>query len=71
MQRISMAEDLKPCPFCGGRVYPVYWSRTEKYYIQHYRDGRKTCAIDRFELTDGAKCLKDVYEMWNRRTENV
>ena len=64
-----MAEDLKPCPFCGGRVYPVYWSRTEKYYMQHYQSNKRKCVIERFELESGATCLQDVYEMWNRRKD--
>ena len=58
--------ELKPCPFCGGEVYPVYWSRTEKYYMRHYKR-KKKCVIELFEFADGAKSLLDVYDMWNRR----
>ena len=62
--------ELKPCPFCGGEVYPVYWSRTEKYYMRHYKRNKRRCCIEQFEFTDVAECLNDVYEEWNRRVND-
>lgn len=63
-----MAE-LKPCPFCGGKVYPVYRSRTNRHYIYHYAK-KKPCAIDTIELTDKIKTLAGAIEAWNRRADN-
>ena len=66
-----MVEKLKPCPFCGGDVYPVYSSMTKKYYMYHYERNENPCCIEKFELSGlrGLKCLKDAYVAWNNRTE--
>lgn len=63
-----MAE-LKPCPFCGGRVYVSYWSGTQNFYIFHYE--KKKCPVLEVEL-DGTKMqsLDDAIEAWNRMAEN-
>ena len=66
---MSVELKLEKCPFCGGEVYPVYWSRTEKYYMKHYARNKRPCCVDQFELKDGPTCLADVYEAWNRRAE--
>lgn len=64
-----MNDKLKPCPFCGGKVYPVYWSKTNRHYIYHYAS-EKSCTVDKIEFKDSIKSLADVIEAWNRRSED-
>ena len=63
--------ELKPCPFCGGEVYPMYWSKTKKFYMYHYKRNKKPCVIEVFQFNDGAECLEDTYELWNRRANDA
>lgn len=62
--------ELNRCPFCGGQVYPMYWSKTDRHYILHYRreDG-KDCQIQTVELTSDVRTLAQAIEAWNRRAE--
>lgn len=64
--------ELKPCPFCGGRVYPIYHSGTKKYYLQHYENDRQSCLIETVELVGFGKIesIMDAYNAWNRRADN-
>lgn len=61
--------ELKPCPFCGGKVYSVYWSKTNRHYIFHYAS-KKACVVDKFELKGGIRSLADAVEAWNRRAND-
>ena len=58
-----MAE-LKPCPFCGGKVYPVYSSKTERFYMYHYKT-KKKCIVDSFMLQGEFKTLEEAWNAWN------
>lgn len=66
-----MENDMKMCPFCGGKVYPCYSSRTERYYVLHYKT-RHLCSIQEIVMRDdvGIKSLADVREEWNRRVND-
>ena len=55
-------EELKPCPFCGGRPYIVSWrdekERKNPTSIKCEECGAKTDVYDR---------IKDAKSAWNRR----
>lgn len=58
-----MAEELKPCPFCGRKV-EIYGSpeTKEAYYIQ--------CDCGAF-VSALSNNVKDLIKVWNTRTENT
>lgn len=64
--------EMEPCPFCGGKVYPCYSSKTELYYVLHYKT-RHLCCIQEIVMRDdiGIKSLADVRDEWNRRVNDV
>lgn len=63
--------NLKPCPICGGEVYLRYSSKTELYYVLHYKT-RRLCCIQEIVMRDdiGIKSLADARDAWNRRADN-
>jgi hypothetical protein len=63
--------EIKRCPFCGCKVYPVYTSREERFYFAHYAEGRKKCEIEEFTIKRGAKSLAEAMEAWNRRAKQT
>ena len=74
-----MSKELKPCPFCGGKVkllscdgiedgIPFVISSEEEYdnnycYVHCYE-----CDTDFMHDSDNAR---DVIEAWNRRVDNA
>lgn len=56
-----MWNDMMPCPFCGGQVYPCYSSMTKRYYVMHYTTLDR-CGIQEIVMRDdvGIKSLADV-----------
>lgn len=78
-----MSEELRPCPFCGGKAYIKVISRghTETAYTIGAEIGCKTCAfhmradtvftVDEFmnmnTISDG---VEHMIEIWNRRADN-
>jgi Lar family restriction alleviation protein len=80
LDRRNKMEELKPCPFCGGKaVKIVYWDEEEQnekvwehgvkqdenhYYVIHCYD----CDI---ELFGGVPISgEELIKAWNRRAEN-
>lgn len=81
-----MPNELKPCPFCGGKAIPQEMERTpEKTRIiigcmgcgvtveitQHISTHQKIDPISR-EIVgcDIVKHTPDVFDIWNRRVDN-
>ena len=62
-------EELKPCPFCGGKVSLTYLSGSNTYNFWH--KGVIHCAAcDPIQFDGGiVKSLKEAAEAWNRRVE--
>lgn len=60
-------EDLKPCPFCGGKAFSVKHvvdNREPDYYVECGTDGCQMCL--------GGLCYQTEEESiaaWNRRAE--
>ncbi len=66
---LSADKQLKTCPFCGGKVYPAYSSKTQRYYFYHYH-GREECVIEEFTMMgDRFGSLAEAEAAWNRRAE--
>ena len=61
-----MAE-LKPCPFCGGKVTLIYRSADMLYHVYHAeKENEMTCSIlEPFNID--AISLRDARDTWNRR----
>lgn len=59
--------ELKPCPFCGGRVHMIYSSQDQMYHVYH--EDLFRCAIKGYINISGdcAKSLADAKREWNRR----
>lgn len=64
--------ELKPCPFCGGKVYICYRSWTKRYVVCHSATNKILCPMLIMEMNDdiGLKSLADAGKAWNRRVEN-
>lgn len=61
-------QELKPCPFCGGKVNVRYISYRMEFEVFH-RDANRDCFSCISLAVDGRKIksLADAYEFWNRR----
>lgn len=62
-------DELKPCPFCGGKAElkkETVWTRTEVYV-----KCTECWAMTKSVMADAEYCANDkAAEMWNRRAEN-
>ena len=58
-----MQNELKPCPFCGGKA-EIVETYDEVYPYQ-------ACCIDCFCQTIMIKSLDEAKRIWNRRADNV
>jgi len=59
-------KELKPCPFCGGRVNIIGSSRLKGFLVLHTTDAHERCF--QFEIDWGeADSLQEAKEIWNRR----
>ena len=65
--------ELKPCPFCGGRVNFTYSSMSKTFNFYH-KDAQKSLSCPMVEpiRLDGHVCesLAGAAEFWNRRAES-
>lgn len=59
--------NLKPCPFCGGKVSMVYNSFAHAFRVYHSE--KKECFIGEPIEIYGPKSLQEAAEAWNRRAE--
>lgn len=64
----KMAEELKPCPFCGAKVSMTYNSAENAFCIWHERTA---CLLEEPIKINGAfvKSLAEAAKAWNRRVE--
>ena len=60
----------KHCPFCKGKVYPVYASIDDRFRFYHYAESEKECAVEVIVLKRGQKSNAEAIEAWNRRCGN-
>lgn len=70
-----MTEELKPCPFCGGKAkMRSGWTEdgdaVALVYCVHYFGLSDSCAAVRVERIDLETAERDVLKMWNRRVES-
>jgi len=65
--------ELKPCPFCGGKVSLTYSSYDNMFNFWHSENGLITCFAAEPIQFDGCwvKSLKEAAEAWNRRANDV
>lgn len=65
---MTINNELKPCPFCGGAVNIIYHSVLKEYHVYH--TGTEDCNFDDL-IIDGARAesLSDAYKIWNTRNE--
>ena len=58
-------EELKPCPFCGGKAYAWEWNGGARIDCENWRgtDGKEHF------VGIGAKTMKEAIEIWNRRRD--
>lgn len=61
-------EELKPCPFCGGRAIIEHWVSGGMMYM--VKCGNPDCAVPTEGYPSG-RDLNVVIEQWNRREQNV
>lgn len=60
---------IKPCPFCKGKVYPVYASIDDCFRFYHYAESEKECAVEGIVFKRGPKSIAEAIEAWNRRVK--
>jgi len=61
--------DLKPCPFCGGKMTMMY-SKIRGEYIFSHKELRN-CPFMSFEMGGcEASTLNEAASIWNRRNED-
>ena len=65
-----MANELKPCPFCGKPVSMIYnsFDNAFKFYHQDGMNDLKCCVVEPIMLK--GKSLADAKEKWNRRADD-
>lgn len=65
--------ELKPCPFCGGKVNLTYYSGSNEYHIWHNWDNSAECFIAEPIVLPGnqLKSLSEAAKAWNRRQDDV
>jgi Lar family restriction alleviation protein len=57
-----MPNELKPCPFCGGKVSVWHNLATDNYDIEC-----QECCCD---VQQHYGCVDEAIEAWNRRADN-
>ena len=68
--------EMKPCPFCGGRVYPCYASKQDRHYMLHYgKEGQPKgwdgCSVEAVVFKKEIRTLGEAMDAWNRRAEDA
>ena len=58
---MSATDELKPCPFCGGKA------KIERYTIKPYA----ACTECGCSMPDRHQTVEQAIEAWNRRTTKV
>ena len=61
-------DELKPCPFCGGKVRIYGNSGFRSFFIEHKSDS--VCFDEVVIPWDNAESLSRAAEIWNRRSES-
>lgn len=64
-----MSKFIKSCPFCGGKVYPVYSSIDERFRFRHYAKSGKKCIIDEILLKRRPNSFVKAIDGWNKRAK--
>ena len=71
-----MMEQLKPCPFCGGKAKIQYGfpnqqgNRHKEVFVKCKVCNAKTKTIKQYPFTKWEDCLKTAIYLWNRRADN-
>lgn len=63
-----MSEELKPCPFCGGKAVKYVNNGVCVKCVDCGISTITLCDMQRIESDKGT--IERVIEMWNRRTNN-
>ena len=61
--------NLKPCPFCGGKVHLEYNSFIHGFKVYHSGNTKKECFIGEPIEIYGPLSLSEASRAWNRRAE--
>ena len=62
---------LKPCPFCGSKVYMIYNSRDNTFKVYHtYTGDVENCFMREPMMIEQCTSLAEAAEAWNRRADN-
>lgn len=62
--------ELKPCPFCGGKVTMTYSSYANTFNIWHKDEKCKLAEPIQIDADDAVDSLSKATEAWNRRVNN-
>ena len=60
-QKDEMNDELKPCPFCGGKVIVFYNHLSARWIVEH--EGVADC----FQFVSLHHNRYEAIELWNRR----
>ena len=63
-----MAEELRPCPFCGGEAHAALAAYASGATAHVVCDG---CGAKVYGYSRGERGLRDAVESWNRRSERT
>lgn len=62
--------ELKPCPFCGGKVTMTYGSFSKTFNIWHKNRKCEFAEPIQIDADDVVDSLSKATEVWNRRVKD-
>lgn len=67
-------DELKPCPFCGGKAVPIYCENGSSYtsnILYLSKRGTIKCSKCEIRLPRVYRRISRAIEAWNRRVDNA